>query len=281
MTRREILVIEDTERHLESAREQFEVLRTMFKDIAEQEEREYNTRKQVQRVAFFNAIPKNAKSLYIHLQHRVPVNHHLVREIQENYGIENVLVTIAPEKSGQSFYSDSLDEIAEIEKRKRITEPFENFYKEGGLDIVIYLCDYICDGYQSPIFPDQVETKWHAWPAIKSAEEHKTPLIIGYNQENCFSGTIGVECYEREYLTGITRNRLSSITKERVKCPTKIIRIQDSKIFYPHLKLLLDYIWKSKSTLILYNLSIYNGYYFITIYVFSSNCFSVSSIEEI
>ena len=186
----------------------FKALQKHLRELQEQQERE----RTAQNDAFFRSIPKDAKSLCIHLSHKVRGNPY-VKEIQIKYGSDNVLVTIAPAQSGQSFYNDSLDKIATEQKTKQVIEPFENFSKNKSIDAIIYLCNYICDGYQDPIFPDSVQTKWHIWRPIKLAEELKKPLIIGYQNDFCFSA----ECYEREYITGAT--------KEKIKCETKIVRI--------------------------------------------------------
>ena len=206
--------------------ETFATLKTMLKGMAEQDEREYATQKWVARTGFFGAIPDEAKTLYIHLSHFISEKHHLVQQLQKNLGIDNVLVTIAPETSGQSFYDDSRDKIALAEKRKQITEPFENFSAMKGIDAVIYLCRHLCDGYQDPYFPDQISTKWHIWPAIKAAEQLQKPLIVGGQDiDHCYSGTIGRECCPREYITGYARAGLASSTTSKLKCPGKIVRI--------------------------------------------------------
>ena len=175
---------------------------------------------------FFGAIPEDTKTLYVHLSHFYHQRNPLVVALQERYGVDNVLVTIAPEKSGQSFYDDSLDQIAEAEKRKRVIEPFENFAAKKSIDAVIYLCNHPCDGYQDPYFPDQIQTQWHIWKAIEPAERLQKSLAVGYGGcEGCYSGTMGVECYEREYITGFTRSGLASSTKERIKVPARIVKI--------------------------------------------------------
>ncbi len=193
--------------------EAFRTLQATFKGMAEQQEREIAEQKAVARTGFFGAIPENATSLYIHLSHKISLNHHFVRQLQTSYGADNVLVTVAPERSGQSFYDDSLDKVAAEEKRKRVIEPFENFSAKKGIDAAIYLCNYFCDGYQSPIFPEDVVTDWHIWYPIKLAEQLQKPLIVGYRNGFCF----GVKCYEREYLVGAT--------KEKIKCPTRAVKI--------------------------------------------------------
>ena len=175
---------------------------------------------------FFGAIPEDAKTLYVHLSHFYHQRNPFVVALQERYGVDKVLVTIAPEKSGQSFYDDSLDKIALAEKRKRITEPFEDFSAKKGVDAVIYLCRYLCDGYQDPWFPDQISTDWHILSAIRSAEKLQKPLIVGaQDPDHCYSGTIGRECYAREYITGGARAGLASSTKERIKVPARVIRV--------------------------------------------------------
>ncbi len=206
--------------------EAFAALKTTLKGIAEQEEREIAERKGTARTGFFGAIPEPAKTLYVHLSHFYHERNPFVVELQTRYGVDNVLVTIAPETSGQSFYDDRLDKIALTEKRKRITEPFENFSAKKDIDAVIYLCRYLCDGYQDPYFPDQITTKWHIWPAIRSAEQLQKQLIVGaQDTDHCYSGTMGVECHAREYITGYARAGLASSTKERIKCPAKVVRI--------------------------------------------------------
>ena len=191
--------------------EEVTALISVLKGMAEQQEREYNARKKAERDSIFGAIPENTKSLYFHLSHRISENHPFVKEMQTNYGIDNVLVTIAPPTSGQSFYGNSRDKAAEIEKRKRVIEPFENFSAKKNIDAIIYLCYYVCDGYQSPYFPEDVVTDWHIWRPIKLAQQLQKPLIVGYQDGFC----LGVECYEREYITN----------PEKIKCPTKILRI--------------------------------------------------------
>ncbi len=193
--------------------EAFRALQATFKGLAEQQEREIAEQKAVARTGFFGAIPEYATSLYIHLSHKISQNHPFVRQLQTSYGADNVLVTVAPERSGQSFYDDSLDKVAAEEKRKRVIEPFENFSAKKCIDAAIYLCNYLCDGYQSPIFPQDVVTDWHIWHPIKLAEQLQKPLIIGYQDRFCFT----VDCYEREYIT--------RATKEKIKCPTRIVRI--------------------------------------------------------
>ncbi|MBI2146681.1 hypothetical protein HYU22_05050 [Candidatus Woesearchaeota archaeon] len=185
-------------------------LQATFKAMAEQQEREYAAHKAAARASIFSAIPKEATSLYIHLSHRIP-SHPFIEQIQKDYGSDNVLVTIAPPTSGQSFYDNHLDEIAKIEKTKRVIEPFENFSAKKSIDAILYLCNYLCDGYQSPIFPEDVVTGWHIWRPIRVAEQLQKPLIIGYQDRFCF----GVKCYEREYITD----------PEKIKCPTKVVNI--------------------------------------------------------
>lgn len=193
--------------------EAFHALQTMLRGMAEQEEREHAAQKAAARASIFGAIPEDAKTLYIHLSHQISENHPFVREIQNNYGADSVLVTIAPPTSGQSFYDNHLDEIAKTEKTKRVIEPFEQFSAKKSIDAIIYLCNYLCDGYQSPIFPQDVVTGWHIWRPIRLAEQLQKPLIVGYQDRFCFT----VECYEREYITGAT--------KEKIKCPIKTVRI--------------------------------------------------------
>lgn len=193
--------------------EAFQTLQSTLRGIAEQQEREYAAQKAAARTGFFGAIPEDAKTLCVHLSHKIREWHPFVQQLQTSYGMDNVLVTVAPEKSGQSFYNDSLDKFAAEEKRKRVIEPFDNFSATKSIDAVIYLCNYLCDGYQSPIFPEDVVTDWHIWRPIRTAEQFQKPLIVGYQQDFCF----GVECYEREYLTGVT--------EEKIKCPIKTVRI--------------------------------------------------------
>lgn len=187
--------------------ERFADLLTMFKSMAERERMEIDAR----RKAFFDAIPENTETVYIHLSHTIHPSHLYAREMQEKYGIDNVLVTTAPATSGQSFYDDHLDKTAAEEKRKRIIEPFEKFSKEKSIDVIIYLCNYLCDGYQSPIFPEDVVIDWHIWRPIRLAEQLQKPLIVGYQNRFCF----GVECCEREYITN----------PKKIKCPVKTFEI--------------------------------------------------------
>ncbi len=206
--------------------EAFQALRSTLKGIAEQQEGEIAEQKAAARTGFFGAIPEDAKTLYVHLSHFYHEKNPFVQELQTCYGVDNILITIAPETSGQSFYDDRLDKIALAEKQKRITEPFENFSARKGIDAVVYLCRYLCDGYQDPYFPDQITTEWHIWPAIRAAEKLQKPLIVGGQDiDQCYSGTIGVECRAREYITGYARADLASSTKSRIKCPGTIVRI--------------------------------------------------------
>ena len=189
--------------------ETFAALQPLLKGIAEREEREFNERRSTPRAAFFGAIPEDAKSLYIHLSHQIPEGHPFVKEIQKNYGSDNVLITSAPSTSGQSF--TRFNERIESEKKERLAKPFADFSAQKSIDAVIYLGNYICDGYQSPIFPQDVENKYHLWHAIRLAEQQQKPLIVGYRNGYCFN----VKCYEGEYITN----------PEKIKCPTKIVRI--------------------------------------------------------
>jgi len=189
----------------------FAKLQALSKSITEGEEMEDAARKAAQRHGLFGVIPEDAKSLYIHLSHKISEHHPFVTEIQANYGIDNVLVTIAPPVSGQSFYDNHLDESAKREKTKRVIEPFEQFSARKSIDAIIYLCNYLCDGYQSPLFPQDVETAWHIWRPIRLAEQLQKPLIVGYRQNFCFT----VDCYERGYVAN----------REKIKCPTTIVKI--------------------------------------------------------
>lgn len=201
--------------HTKEQQEALATLQTLFKSMAEQQELESAAQKAAARASIFGAIPQDTTSLYIHLSHQISEDHPYVREIQKNHGADNVLVTIAPETSGQSFYDNHLDEIAKIEKTKRVIEPFENFSATKSIDAFIYLCNYVCDGYQSPYFPEDVVTTWHIWRSINLAQELQKPLIIGYQNDFCF----GVKCYEREYITG------SLGDSDKIKCPVRIVRI--------------------------------------------------------
>lgn len=195
----------------EPERNELETLQAVLRGMAEQQEREYTAQKAAARTGFFGAIPEHAKTLYLHLSHKIPENHPFVQELQTRQGADNVLVTIAPEKSGQSFYTDSLDQVATEQKTKRVIEPFDKFSATKSIDALIYLCNYLCDGYQSPIFPEDVVTDWHIWRPIRLAEQLQKPLIIGYQDDFCF----GVKCYEREYITD----------PQQVKCPIKTVKI--------------------------------------------------------
>ncbi|MBS3112395.1 hypothetical protein J4459_03970 [Candidatus Woesearchaeota archaeon] len=191
--------------------EAFRTLQTLLKGIAEKEEREFTSRKAVARDGFFGAIPESAASLYIHLSHKISNRHPYIAELQARLGTDNVLVTIAPDRSGQSFYNGSLDKTAKAEKTRRVIEPFEKFSANKSVDAIVYLCDYVCDGYQDPIFPDSVQTEWHIWRPIRLAEELQKPLVVGYQNNFCFRA----ECYEREFITD----------REKIKCPVTIARI--------------------------------------------------------
>ena len=81
--------------------EAFVALQATLKSMAEQQEREHAARKAEQRTGFFGAIPENSTSLYIHLSHKIYDDHQFVRQLQKDYGDDNVLVTIAPPTSGQ------------------------------------------------------------------------------------------------------------------------------------------------------------------------------------
>lgn len=179
-------------------------LEGLLQGIAQQQKAELNYREQ----SFFNALPKEAKTLYIHQSHRF-YEYKLIEKIQAQFGKENILITGAPSHSGQSF----TDFYPEIEKQKseRLNNPLTKFLKQKSIDAVIYLCNYVCDGYQSPIFPEDVETGYHIWYAIRIAEQQQKPLIVGYQDTWCF----GVRCPEREYITN----------PESIKIPTITIRI--------------------------------------------------------
>lgn len=191
----------------------FQDLQTILKATMEKQEQEYVDKKASARSGFFGAIPENTTSLYIHLSHKIPSLHPYVTELQQKYGVDDVLVTIAPERSGQSFHDNYLDEIAHAEKTKQVITPFEEFSAKKDIGAIIYLCDYVCDGYPNPIFPDEVFTDWHIWQPIRLAEQLQKKLIIGYKNDFCFKG----ECYEREYITN----------KEKIKCPVKIVNINN------------------------------------------------------
>ena len=176
--------------------ELIEGFRLMAKAMEERQVRESDERQN----HFLDAF-KDIGSMYLHVSHRQQGSG-LIRQLQERYG-ENILVTYAPDRSGQSSYDDSLDKVAEADKRKRIVEPFEDFIAKKSIDSVVYLCDYLCDGYQSPIFPEDVVTQWHMWIAIQTAEKLQKPLIVGYTNNFCF----GVQCYEREYLADSSKRK--------------------------------------------------------------------------
>ena len=192
--------------------EAFTRLATGLKSYQEQQEREYDARIKAQQNSFFGAIPENTTSLYIHLSHRISNRHPFVTGLQTKYGLDNVLVTTAPRESGQSSYNNSRDQIAEAEKTKLVIEPFEKFSATKSIDAIVYLCNYLCDGYQSPIFHDAVVTQWHIWRAIKVAQFSKKPIIIGYQDDFCFRSA----CYEREYSTN----------PEEMKCQTTFVYIR-------------------------------------------------------
>lgn len=155
---------------------------------------------------FFKFIPSDAKRLYIHVSHRFG-GHDLLRRIKENYDEDDILITSGPKDSGQSF--TSFNEEIEVKKKEALERQAAKF-SEDGLDVVLYLCNNVCDGYQHPVFPQNVETKLHFWHAMSVAEGLQKPLIIGYEDNFCFS----VPCYERE-----------QITDRKIKCPTRIVRM--------------------------------------------------------
>ena len=99
---------------------------------------------------------------------------------------------------------------------KKIVEPFDKFSANKSIDGIIYLCNYLCDGYQSPIFPEDTVTNWHIWHAIRLAEKHQKPLVIGHQNDFCFRAPTPEQmCYEARYVTD----------PEKIKCPTKTIHI--------------------------------------------------------
>ena len=201
-------------------------LRQALNGFLEMKNEQFRRNEQERRIFFFGAIPEEARVFYIHLSHFINDNHLYVRKIKEIYGIDNVLVTVAPAESYQSFYDNHLDKSAEEKKRKMVTEPFDDFAAKKSIDAIIYLCNHPCDGYVDPYFPDQIQTAWHIWKAIEPAERLQKPLTVGYGCcEGCHSGTMGVECHEREYITGFTRGNLASRTKGRITVPTKIVRL--------------------------------------------------------
>jgi len=179
-------------------------LEGLLQGIAQQRKVELNWREQ----SFFSAIPKEAKTIYMHISHR-SYNRELIEKIHEQYGTENILITNAPSHSGQSF-TDFYPEV-ETKKRERLVNPVEEFLKQKSIDAVIYLCNSVCDGYQSPIFPEDVETRYHIWHAIRTAEQQQKPLMVGYQDTWCF----GVRCPEREYITN----------SEKIKVPTRTVQI--------------------------------------------------------
>ncbi len=158
--------------------------------------------------SFFNSIPKDAKSIYIHQSHQ-SYQSTLIDKIRTQYGTENVLITGAPARSGQSF----TDYYQEIEQRKTqaLQTPLQEFLQQKSIDAVIYLCSSVCDGYQSPIFPEDVVTNYHIWHAIRTAQQQQKPLIVGYKDNFCFTA----RCPEREYITN----------PEEIKIPTQCINI--------------------------------------------------------
>jgi len=182
-----------------------EGLVAIMKGIEESQQRELNAR----RSRFLDAF-KDVGTLYLHVSNRLE-HSSLVKSLQERYG-ENILVTVAPAESWQSSYDDHLDKYAEDKKRKQVIEPFEEFIAKKSIDAVVYLCNYLCDGYRSPIFPEDVVTQWHIWKAIEAAQKFEKPLIVGYLDNFCF----GVQCYEREYLADPSKR----------KCDVKFFDIQ-------------------------------------------------------
>ena len=158
--------------------------------------------------SFFNALPKDLKTLYIHQSHRSPYDN-IIQKIEQIYGKENILITRAPSHSGQSFTDYDLE--IEKEKTAKLQNPIQRFLKEKSIDAILYLCDFVCDGYQSPIFPEDVVTSYHISHAIHTAQQQQKPLIIGYQNNFCFT----VNCPEREYITN----------QEKMKVPTQCIRL--------------------------------------------------------
>ena len=127
----------------EKSDEAFAALKTMLKGMAEQDQQEYAAQKAVARTGFLEAIPENAKTVYFHVSHKISEGHSLVRQAQTSYGMDNVLVTVAPKTSGQSFYDNSRDKAAEMEKRKLVIEPFDNFSAKKSIDAFVYLCNWM------------------------------------------------------------------------------------------------------------------------------------------
>ncbi len=191
----------------DEAEKAFANLQSLIKAMEEREQGRMSS----MRTTFFKAIPETTKRLYIHLSHQISENHPYVKELTTTLGQDNVLITNAPAKSRQSFYDNHLDATAHTHKTKQVITPFEEFTMGKSIDAIMYLCDYLCDGYQSPIFPEDVVTKWHIWRTIELAQKQNLPLVIGYTNPFCF----GVKCYEREYITD----------PEKMKCKTSIVRI--------------------------------------------------------
>lgn len=190
--------------------EAFNALKEMLRSMAENQQRQYDLLVKGQQEALQSALPEEAKVLYFHLSHNGPgYNFPLIREAQEQLGSDNVLITVAPENSYQSFYDDHLDASAMEKKTKMVIEPFQEFSARKSIDAIIYLCNYPCDGYQSPIFPEDVVTTWHIWHAINTAENLQKPLIIGYREGRYCFGHGRNGCYEGQYLTGQTEEKLS------------------------------------------------------------------------
>jgi hypothetical protein len=165
--------------------------------------------RKTERNSFFDAIPEYTRALYIHVSHRFNRHNHLIEGIEAQYGIDNILITHAPATSGQSF--SHIDERIEAEKREMLERPVAEFHAQRSIDAIIYFCNSVCDGYQSPIFPQDVETNLHIWHAIRLAEQHKIQLIVAYQDRHCFSA----ECYEREYIAN----------PEKIKCPATVIQV--------------------------------------------------------
>ncbi len=175
--------------------------------IGEQMHKEHLAQMTYREQAFLSVIPKDAKTLYIHQSHRL--NSNLATKLEQTYGKQNIIKTNAPAHSGQSFTTYYTE--IEQEKANRLTTPLNEFLKEKSIDAILYLCSSVCDGYQSPIFPEDVETHYHIWHAIRTAQQHQKPLIVGYQDTFCFRA----RCPEREYITD----------QERIKIPISTINI--------------------------------------------------------
>ncbi|GEM_PF-6776612 len=179
-------------------------LEAIARQMQETQIKEMNWREQ----SFFNALPKDAKTIYIHQSSNSP-HYNLIQKIEQQYGKENILRTIAPARSGQSF-TEYYPEI-EKEKTAKLQTPLQEFLKEKSIDTVIYLCNSVCDGYQSPIFPEDVVTNYHIWHAIRTAQQQQKPFIVGYQDDFCFQN----RCPERIYIQN----------QEEMKIPTTTIQI--------------------------------------------------------